>query len=1304
MVFFGNSIFKKLITREKKMNKRGILISSIATAAVVAVVLVVAFSPSASVQVLGIGDVSYYPPPNASPIYIDENSDITSTYPYLGSPAGTSWSTAYVIENLVIYAVSGDLIYIYNTNVYLIIRNCILLGGTDGIDIDSCSHIKIENCTIVGVTNQGIEISDSTDIFALKSTIVGNRTMDDGFRIFDYSENITISNNYVVEEFENNMQGVDMDDCSDILISNNIFSINSSSSLYSIIDIDICDHITVDNNDITMNRGDNGIYANAVDFCIFTNNEIIGNGNDVGICIEDWSSGSDPAVFNDISHNVVKNFAYGISTYYSALTNVTNNYVNYSVFGIWSAHDTYLQILNNNISYALQCGIFMQYADPFTIGFGNRIDGNRITECLYGIYSEYDPLNGDSYICNNILDNGYETGIWIYSCGSMSGYMQINGNEITDFGDDSGDCGILIDYSGYMNITNNEMQNVNDYGLVLSNSAFIIVQNMTIKNANSAALQVYNSGFMILDQLNIDKSMYGIKASGSGIWIPLSNATIINVDNGIYLEGSGMINIVKTKISAQHLGIYADSTSSSVIVDQCQVDVLGSYGIQVYCSDFSIMNSTITLPADPYDDSSSDDIGIYCYGSMVTNLEKIFIYNNTITGGDIAIQLIYVKKSNIQLNTLTSDYGIYFSSVSTTNITQNTIKSLTGIYNYYGNGIIMKNNSITFRTSGIALIYNNWNTIINQNTIIYDNTIGSSNRYNYLNFGAGILVYRNQGTSITNNVFLLSSIVFPVDPYYSTTYDCISHGDMVITGNTVNGKNIYAFWHASNKDMDDYPNFGELLLFDCTDFKIEEYAVSEGSCAIYMQYSSDVKIRGITMTDFTRQGITAYKSDMIIMNNLEFNNVAHAITMSICSNYNITNSDFNSNNMYQLQEFDFLAYDWNILNLYCENFIICGNDIYKGILGISALQSFNGTIQGNEIKEVMSGIVSFYSEKITINSNILSSTSWYVNPIDFKFGNSGIKILESDNIAIDGNTITKFAKGIEIKQFNSRVSITNNIMVDSGIIFIPDFNPDNYEWDDGYKDFFNITITGNTVNEKPIYFIMDTDGLTNADVANAGQILLVNCNNFEFSDFLFEDVSVAIFMYHCSGGLITKNTFRGNFINLDFRGSFGNKIYLNHFEGSPTGSIATIMNLDANAEFGMVNQFYDEVKKVGNYYWDYEIRYPSATNDGRVWNIPYNIRGLFHEYYNYNILYYIPTVDLYPLVGSPTQTLPMEILWWEMLLIIMGSVSGGVVGLYLIQTFMKRKGSNIAMKSLKGITNRNDCKLANGTWKNGKCI
>ncbi|MFX1325866.1 MAG: right-handed parallel beta-helix repeat-containing protein, partial [Promethearchaeota archaeon] len=124
-----------------------------------------------------------------------------------GNCTGSGTTTdPYVIENLTINAEeTGDCIYIGHSNVYFIIRNCLLINaGPDwyngGIKLDNCENgfLTENNCLFnFGEQSDGIHILSSSKITILNNNLHGN-----WYGIYlGYSHSINVSDNLLTENF-----------------------------------------------------------------------------------------------------------------------------------------------------------------------------------------------------------------------------------------------------------------------------------------------------------------------------------------------------------------------------------------------------------------------------------------------------------------------------------------------------------------------------------------------------------------------------------------------------------------------------------------------------------------------------------------------------------------------------------------------------------------------------------------------------------------------------------------------------------------------------------------------------------------------------------------------------------------------------------------------------------------------------------------------------------------------------------------------------------------------------------------------
>jgi parallel beta-helix repeat protein len=297
---------------------------------------------------------------------------------------------------------------------------------------------------------------------------------------------------------------------------------------------------------------------------------------------------------------------------------------------------------------------------------------------------------------------------------------------------------------------------------------------------------------------------------------------------------------------------------------------------------------------------------------------------------------------------------------------------------------------------------------------------------------------------------------------------------------------------------------------------------------------------------------------------------------------------------------------------------ILGNTLTNGdSCGVDLAFSTNNTVLGNRALDNTIGIGLLYSANNTIGDNIVTSN----------FG-IGITLYSDSSVGnvIFGNNLTDNPCGIEVEGSDNTL-IANSIVQSSGYGIL---------FDDGYNSTlrnnsisnckFNLAFwgispndidTSNTVNGKPIYYLVNKQDMTVP--LNAGYIALVNCtgitvknqnldNSNEEELFLADTTdslitennitsqSWAIWSQNSNNNTITENTFTDGLFWLD--NSSNNKIFHNNF----------LAGASVNVNQG-TNTFDNGYPSGGNYWSDYTTVCPNATeiDSSGIWNTPYVI-------------------------------------------------------------------------------------------------
>ena len=151
------------------------------------------------------------------------------------------------------------------------------------------------------------------------------------------------------------------------------------------------------------------------------------------------------------------------------------------------------------------------------------------------------------------------------------------------------------------------------------------------------------------------------------------------------------------------------------------------------------------------------------------------------------------------------------------------------------------------------------------------------------------------------------------------------------------------------------------------------------------------------------------------------------------------------------------------------------------------------------------------------------------------------------------NNLSNNKVGIALTFSSNNNSMTNNTFVNCGLFVFTSYQS---------------KVTNNTVNGKPLFYLENTSNYT---LTNAGQVILVKCNNIEVKDMEISNTTIGILLSETNNSSITNSILlnnkvsgirlyashsniitNNNILNNYMRGiylwsSFNNLIYLNNF-------------------------------------------------------------------------------------------------------------------------------------------------------------
>ncbi len=201
-----------------------------------------------------------------------------------------------------------------------------------------------------------------------------------------------------------------------------------------------------------------------------------------------------------------------------------------------------------------------------------------------------------------------------------------------------------------------------------------------------------------------------------------------------------------------------------------------------------------------------------------------------------------------------------------------------------------------------------------------------------------------------------------------------------------------------------------------------------------------------------------------------------------------------------------------------------GNTISNNPIGIRIIDSINNIIDDNIISNNEYGIELDYNSEInTITGNTISSNENY-----------GIDIY-GDNNTINNNIISNNNCGIKLEGSNN--NIIGNSFINDGLYV--------------YASIHN-NVIDNTVNGKSLVYLEDESDMI-ID-ANAGQVILVNCDEIIVQDQEIIDTYIGIILISTNNCLISNNDINSNNENgIDLYRSSYNDIKDNYISNNEIG-------------------------------------------------------------------------------------------------------------------------------------------------------
>ncbi len=1008
-------------------------------------------------------------------------------------------------------------------------QNSVFLIYADGVTIENL-NITRGNTSYFGA---GIYLSSNDCI--IKNNIIFNNKYG---VIVKNENNSNLTNNIIQSnKFIDNIYGLNLFYTLETKIESNSFT-NCSISLYG----DFPNHFyhefsnnLINNLPLFYATNEESLYINGEQkkygeiLLVNCSNSIITNMN-----ISKTTIGTELAFCNHISfqNNTFSHCNVGIYDYQSSTTTLSNNQFRYNKeTGSILYNSTNVEIIHNHYLSNYD-GIINEYSYNSSI-FNNTFKNNH----NIGIYIR---SNKNSNISQNILELN-SGGIYSYNSNndtiSQNSILENTGN------------GILINNGRKILIFSNDIKNNNLNGIVMKEGT----QNCFVSNnfiENSFQFGVYivddsnnNQLFHNYFRLNGIESVNGANAFDECInhWnleYPLNweKWQYNKKDDycGNYWQNHQKVDIKK--------GPQQDQPGSDNIIDQpFKIKGGNNYdhypilpiGITVFVDESG--NGDFTSIQKAIDMTTIDTIihvknGTYKENIVINSPVTIIGSNETIIGGEGKGNVIVINHDYVTI----SHFIIQDSGPNEAAIQINTNKNK--IYNN-----IIKNNN-----NGISLISSSEN-------LIFNNTIKENN-------GIGIHLKENsQSNTIKNNT--ISKNYKGVKILSSCDFNTFYKNEII--SNMLNGIELYYSEEITISNNIISKNNPGLLLSDALNCNVSENNFKECGMIFLQVESKKLPLNKI-------QHNTVNGKPLVYFENKENINrlpSAGQIILVNCTNFHIENQVImNTSIGIEL---------WN-----SRMGSVIKNNIFNTDKGLYLINSENNTLQSNTISKSNTGIIgynisnnNFKSNSICENIHGIEFDLCKYNQIteSFIFNNryEGIELISSNFNLIKQNNITKNDYGLKLENSNENTIIQNMFITNYEGTLIEKSNSNkilnnNFFQDGLIVDFSEKNdLKNNTVNGKPLIYY---EKESNKIIAEAGQIILIDCNNIHIKNLIIKNTPVGIYLWKTSNCVIENNHVSKNKKGIYFQQSISNTILSN-----------TIKEIDTAIEL-----LYSDQNKINN--------------------------------------------------------------------------------------------------------------------------
>ena len=786
-----------------------------------------------------------------------------------------------------------------------------------------------------------------------------------------------------------------------------------------------------------------------------------------GMVIDSSSNAGYISVVN--SSNIVvkdltmKNNYQGILFAYTSSSRIENVNVSDNYYGIYMYQSSENTLTNNNMTDN-RYGMYLRDSSSNTIS-----DNNASCNWWYGTYmysSSYNTLT------NNIAADNYCCGIYVY------GYEDEHYNNYIHTSNTVN--GKPIYY--YYGLNNQIIQNLETTHLTVAGSTNVVIMNNNVSGGDGIHL-ARSDGSSIVNNV-ISDNYYGICLHSSNDAV--AGNTIFDNRYGIYVDRYSSNQIQNNVLNSnRYYGVHLSGTSGNTISGNTISDSNYGNGIHIWYSS----NNTLTGNA-----ITTQNRGLWVDGWQDNHFDNSIDASNTVNGKPV--YYYYNIHSQTIRNLDASHLTVTCSSDVT--ITENNISG--------GDGIRLtctSNSTVSANTVNSNVWYGMYLDKAYRNEFT-DNTISNND--------AGIYVDQSSENEFTDNLVLSNR----GNGVYLSYAECNE-----LTGNTISNNDdsgVYLSYSESNvlSDNEFYSNWCGIQFYNSQNNTLRHNSILGGCYGIYLyDLSSD---------------------NRLYHNNLLYNTYTNAYDCGSNHWHNGTNGNYwddyhgvddddngigdtpyNISGGSNQDHYPLIApYDWEMpepKTIYVDDDFVDDpanhkwDTIGEGLDDAfynDAIIVYNGTYTEYVRLNMPTRLIGIGMPVVNRSSIQVSADGCTLD--GFRVISGGIRVYSDDN-TISNNTVLDGYRGIYLS-YSSNNALRNNTMMDFEVN------------GDSLPDYTHDIDTSNTVDGKPVYYLVNAESLIINSTSNAGYVGVINSSGITVRDLTMSNSSQGVMFYHTNDSRI----------------------------------------------------------------------------------------------------------------------------------------------------------------------------------------